>query len=130
MDIVNAIKAGNVEEVQKRLSMPGRCSVNAPISSGRCPLHHAIAANMRPIVEWLVEKKCADPNLEDEDDTTPLMIAISKNNHMMVKYLIDHGADVNKRDADNRSYADHTDNLEILKLLKGKDSHINGLNSS
>ncbi|XP_031573135.1 myotrophin-like [Actinia tenebrosa] len=117
-DIINAIKANDVFELNRLLSQPGRY-VNTPVGGGRPPLHIAVQRNRKNIAGILVSRG-ADVNLPDEDDCTPLMIAILNDNPNLVRWLIDMGAETDGKSPDGEPYCKVTENKYIIDLLRQK----------
>ncbi|KXJ28325.1 myotrophin [Exaiptasia diaphana] len=119
MSIVNAIRSDSVLELEHLLRQPGRY-VNAPIKNGRPPLHFAIQENKKRIAAALLNKHHADIDMTDDDDYTPLMIAIDTNNPDLVKFLIEMGADTSGKYPDGKTYQESTENVKIIELLRDK----------
>lgn len=60
------------------------------------------------------------PQLAADKDVTPLHIAVATRNLQLAKFLLDHGADVNARDADGRTplhFAVYRRDLDLIRLL-------------
>ncbi len=60
------------------------------------------------------------PQLAADKDVTPLHIAIANMNLELAKFLLDHGADVNARDADGHTplhFAVYRHHLDLIRLL-------------
>src|SRR4030042_3697375 len=71
--------------------------VNAQDSFGMTPLHTAVIANRRDVVEVLLACR-ADINAKNHRGQTPLFWAITKDRKNMAEWIITHGADVNSQD--------------------------------
>lgn len=52
----------------------------------------------RDVVRWLVAQG-ADTEHRGTDGDTPLLVAVRRGNHRLIRHLIDNGADVNVKDA-------------------------------
>ena len=63
-------------------------------------LNHAIIADDLKRVSYLLDKKHADINASDLQGETPLGNAVHRTSLPLVKYLVDHGADVDLPDRD------------------------------
>ena len=60
------------------------------------------------------------PRLEADKDVTPLQVAVANQNLELAKFLLDHGADVNARDADGHTplqFAVNRRDLDMIRLL-------------
>ena len=60
------------------------------------PLIYAVDCDRRDIVRWLVEEKQADVNKQIKNDT-PLIRAIFRNNELLVRDLINWGANLDHK---------------------------------
>jgi ankyrin repeat protein len=93
---LEAVDEKDIAEVEKLLGKPGSTLINSrDITSGRTALH--IAAARRDIV-WLVflANKGANPNIADNRDVTPLMLASQLGFFEGVQALITAGARVDE----------------------------------
>ncbi|KAK3740150.1 hypothetical protein QZH41_003824 [Actinostola sp. cb2023] len=116
--IIEAIRSGSVVEVLHLLKKPGQY-VNVPVGKrGRSPLHIAIQENKKRIAEALVSQMMADLDVTDNDEYTPLMIAIDDDNSDLVRWLIDKGAETKGKYPDGKTYEESSKNDEILGLLR------------
>lgn len=105
-------------------------AINSPNSSG---FHSAaISGNMEKLRDIL--RTGVDINLKHEPTgRTALMMALHKNNHKCVKYLLDNKADVNVHDCDGFTAIHHAatrDLPECIDLLLIYDSKINTFSSN
>lgn len=86
------------------------------------PLDEALLRDNEPIAKLLVE--ALDPDTRDRSGQTLLHRAIRRRNVKMVKLLIEHGADVNAKDAQGDTPLDvavnYIRNKEIVDLLMSK----------
>ena len=72
--------------------------INA-IFNGQTPLHHAVKANRKDLVELLLGNKQINVNLTDmTNGRTPLLDAIILNNNGVIEQLLSAGADPNVAD--------------------------------
>ncbi|KAL2046727.1 hypothetical protein ABVK25_011599 [Lepraria finkii] len=73
-----ACKGGNHEklEVVKLLSLVDGINPNIRDERHRAPLHYAVSGNFCPIVEQLLKFKDIDVNVADEQQQTPLILAV------------------------------------------------------
>ena len=96
---------------------------------GRTALHYASDKGHLKVVELLLSKD-ADIDVEDiKDHYTPLMLSARRKHYDILLYLLNHGADVNKKDGRKRTVlhsASDRGDLEVAKLLlsKGRNSEI------
>lgn len=104
--------------------------VNAVNLDGRTPLHLAISADKKDLVQKMLEVG-ADPNLADERGQTPLRLASQQwnANGDIVLLLIHNGADVNSKSAKADSTPLHqaieTSNLAVIKILIEHNADVN-----
>ncbi|XP_055343312.1 ankyrin repeat domain-containing protein 16-like [Paramacrobiotus metropolitanus] len=117
--------------ILKMLQMKGAPSLYYEIGNldGKRPLHEAVENGQSECVEFLVETIGVCVNSLKRADWTPLMLACSKANPDLVRYLIHHDADVNFRNKDGWNafhLACREGNLEIVKMLykAGNDSSL------
>ena len=75
------------------------------------------------VVEVLLSKG-AEINVEDENRCTPLMLAAERGHIDILLYLIDHDADVNKKDCRNRTALHYASDLKVVKALLSKGVEI------
>jgi len=106
-------------KMAKRLINEG-ADVNAKVSFGMTPLHTAVIADRRDVVEVLVARR-AEINAKSYRGQTPLFWAVTKDRKDMAEWLIAHGADVNAKDNKGRTPIDcaqdsgHTEIVELLR---------------
>lgn len=75
---------------------------NSHDSSKRYPIHLATVNGNFAIVKLLIEN-LADPNVQDNEENTPLIKSIECGHEHLVKYLLQNGADPNISDSDNNT---------------------------
>jgi len=103
MNIWTAASQGNLGAIRGYLAARGDidATLNAPgtLASGATPLHLAVLADQRQVVEFL-SRQGADlgARAKDEHGGTPLHWAVALGRMEMVKRLADAGADVNAPD--------------------------------
>ena len=134
--IMAADRSSNLSIVEYLLNHDA--DVNKTDDYGRTPLYFASQHGCFPIVKYFVDHG-ADVNKANKDDQTPLHIAFflpnydysegsyqtlgmkfSENDFEIVKYLVNHGADVNKADSGGITplhLAVNTENLELVEFL-------------
>ena len=93
-----ALGTGNREIVKLLLAAKG-INLNVCDSQNESVLATSLS-HYPDFVEMLVEAGC-DPNCTDRYGRTPLTLMANSRNTDMVKFLIQHGADVNKKDFSN-----------------------------
>ena len=112
-------------KVAERLINEGT-DVNAKDSFGMTPLHTAVIANRRDVVEVLVARR-ADINAKSHRGQTPLFWAVTKSRKDMAGWLIANGADVNIKDNEGRTPVDcaqdsgHTEIVDLLRKHGAKN---------
>ena len=88
---MDAIRRGNLSEVKKLMK---KVAVSVTNSSGQTPLHIACVEGHFALVQYLIEKKKADPDARDRDGWTPLHCACHSDHIEIVNYLISQNANV------------------------------------
>lgn len=106
-------------------------TINQKDDDGNTPMHIAVKNRREDIVKLLM-KNDADVNLFDNNNLTPLMLAIETCNLRMTKLLLDNkSVDVNLSKSDGEralSLAVRKKNIGILKKLIGRKAEINFCN--
>ena len=90
--------------------------VNAACKPRHAPLYKAVAhGRLYDLAEALL-KAGAEPDLlcGQEVEKTPLMIAVRNKNRIMAEFLVNHGADIHRKDRKGRS------SLDLAKRLKSE----------
>lgn len=90
-----AIEMGNFHLIQFLLKLP-TIDVNTLTNTGFTGLHMAIKSNNFSIVKYLCEYSDTDLEVNSSCVGTPLIYATLISTPIILKLLIDHGADVNK----------------------------------
>ena len=73
--------------------------------SGWTPLHYACTTGKLSVAQFLVANG-AKVNALSPSDTTPLMMAVSSGNDLLIKFLLDSGADLRMRNHEGYSAID------------------------
>uniref|UniRef100_A0A8C6Q5X0 Ankyrin repeat domain 24 n=1 Tax=Nothobranchius furzeri TaxID=105023 RepID=A0A8C6Q5X0_NOTFU len=114
-----AAKNGQSECLKRLLQ---RLAVDCTDSIGRTPLHHAGISGCLPCTETLWDFK-ANLNIQDNEGTTPLILAAQMSRVELCAFLLGRGADANIQDSQGRSalmLACESDSVETVKaLLRG-----------
>ncbi len=102
-DIKDAISSGKTDlakAIIEDLLFTDRQTVLFTLdTSGGCLLHHAAGVGALDIVKYLVEEQHMDVNLaENGGGIVPLLSAVSGKREDVVRYLMEHGADANRKD--------------------------------
>jgi ankyrin repeat protein len=73
--------------------------------TGWAPLHYACSTGKLSVAEFLVANG-AKVNALSPSETTPLMMAVSSGNELLIKFLLDKGADLSMRNHEGYSAID------------------------
>lgn len=99
---------------------------------GWTPLHAALfwsEFQVPRVMAVLLDDDQTDPDAEDDEDLTPLLLAVKKNSEYAVDVLLNHGADPNARDEYDRTplhWAARAGNSFIARLLlDDRDTKVN-----
>ena len=106
-----ALERGNHEIVKFLLGAEG-INLNVCTKAYKESVLESSLNDYPDFIEMLVEAGC-DPNCADRYGRTPLTVMANGRNRDMVKFLIQHGADVNKKDF---SYCNTVPLLESVRL--------------
>lgn len=138
------------EKITLRLLAENFVDINGRNSGGDYPLHIAVQYCSLPFCSSLISSFSADINSKDALKRTPLMLSLyccrehkgicgsaDETALSIMKYLIEHGADISAQDAEGHSnlhYAVMQDNTEAVKILIKAGSNIsvcdsNGMNA-
>ncbi len=113
-----AVSTGS-EEIIKIL-LDAKASIDNMNSMGQSPLAYAIALDRDTNIAVLLIDCSADCNQRTKSGKTPIMIAIEKQNTLIVKKLIDKGVDLSASDINNKnalSYANDSRNQDIINMV-------------
>ena len=100
------------------LVLKNKADVN---KDGWAPLHYAASTGKLDVAQFLVANG-AKVNALSPNETTPLMMSVSSGNELLIKFLLDKGADLRMRNHQGFSAIDIAD-------LFGKDDIRDGLKS-
>jgi hypothetical protein len=100
------------------LVLKNKADVN---KDGWAPLHYAASTGKLDVAQFLVANG-AKVNALSPNETTPLMMSVSSGNELLIKFLLDKGADLRMRNHQGYSAIDIAD-------LFGKDDIRDGLKS-
>ena len=109
--------------------------INCRMIGGSTPLLLAVYNNHCDLVDEMIGKLEADPNLPNNDGSTPMFIAASEGFNEIIKILLKHGAHVNMTDEMVRDVPDGTStplmvacefgHFETCRLLLLNGAYIN-----
>ena len=102
----------------KTLVVEKKAAVN---KTGWAPIHYAATNGHLEIVQFLMANG-AQINALSPSETTPLMMSIGSGNELLIKYLLDNGADLRMRNHEGYTAID-------VAQLFGKDDIRDGLKS-
>lgn len=96
--------------------------VNAPDDDGRTAVHYAAANNVgdRVGVAKALLVHGADCDVRASFCETPLFDAVRNSNAALVRFLLDHGANPNAKDASGRTPSYYAKNAAIVRMLAEK----------
>ena len=78
--------------------------VNATDARGQTPLHDAVSSGYKPVsLRALLNQGRANPNLQDSDDKTALLLAVARRMTILVKILLQGGVDPSICDTNRRN---------------------------
>jgi Notch-like protein len=112
-------------DAAKRLLEAGS-DPNAQDSTGRTPLHAAVAADAIGVFQILLRHRATKVNAQMHDGTTPLMLAVRLAVEGIVTELIGADADVNATDMNGKTalhWAAAVNNVDALVILLRRDAH-------
>jgi ankyrin repeat protein len=84
------------------LVLKNKADVN---KTGWTPLHYACTTGKLSVAEFLISKG-AKVNALSQSETTPLMMAVGSGNDLLIKFLLDNGADLRMRNHEGYSAID------------------------
>ena len=111
-----AIKNNDLEQVKTICGQSG-FDVNAEISNGRAPLHHAADYGHEDVVKYLLSKG-ANVDAPDKHGISPLLSAVYESHVECVKALLEGGADKSQQTPDGMSLYDVAETEELRALLQ------------
>ncbi|MCG8340757.1 MAG: ankyrin repeat domain-containing protein, partial [Cytophagales bacterium] len=124
--LINAIKAGQVDEVKKLLEEGA--DVNLKDREGKAPLHWALEKGNRAIIDALLGEASIDVNNPDGDGKTPLHYAAEQGDQVSIEKLLSKGASVDRRDKNDRTAlheAVEKGDKEVVKALLAAGATVN-----
>lgn len=106
-------------DAAKRLLDAG-ADANAQDSTGRTPLHSAVAADAMGVFQILLRNRATNLNARMHDGTTPLILAARLATEGMVEDLINADADINAADNSGKTalhWAAAVNNVDAINIL-------------
>ena len=100
--------------------LDAKADANAPVNTGRTPLHASVAADAQGVFQILLSHRATNLNAQTYDGTTPLIHAASLAIEGMVEELIQAEADINASDENGKSalhWAASVNNVDAVKTL-------------
>ncbi|KAK3762464.1 hypothetical protein RRG08_009852 [Elysia crispata] len=86
-------------------------------------LHHAIRRGNLDKVKEVLESGDVHPDAQDEKDFSALVAAGLKENFEAMELLLEHGADVNRKDASGKTPLIHAASRDLLETVKWLCAH-------
>lgn len=109
-----ACASRNVSKIRELLD--SNENPNTTDNAGWTPLHEAVINNLPEVVELLLQKN-ALPDVPGPMNDTPLHEAIKRSNCVIVKFLVEYGADIHMRNSKGLSPYDLASDLEDIKKI-------------
>ena len=97
--VVQTVVTGNLEIAQFFKELGENYSI---VSDGKNMIHLAVMKSQTEMIPFLVESG-AEINAEDDENLTPLLIAIKNDEPEQISVLIENGAKIEKRNADGQT---------------------------
>lgn len=97
--VVQTVVTGNLEIAQFFKELGENYSI---VSDGKNMIHLAVMKSQTEMIPFLVESG-AEINAEDDENLTPLLIAIKNDEPEQISVLIENGAEIEKRNADGQT---------------------------
>lgn len=97
------------------LVLKKKASVN---KQGWAPLHYACSTGKLNVAEFLIANG-AQVNALSPGETTPLMMAVSSGNDLLIKLLLDNGADIRMRNQEGFSAIDVAELFNKTEIRNG-----------
>lgn len=131
-DIFVAMKSGNQEKVKEKLDKG--FDIKAINLDFETVLFNAIRFHYEDVIKYILEKDPSQINFKNDGGYTPLFYAIQYGTLETVKYLVEHGANVNEINEKNNNltplfYAALFGDLEKVKFLVSKGADIHAKNA-
>ncbi|EAX97223.1 hypothetical protein TVAG_196650 [Trichomonas vaginalis G3] len=102
------------------LTKKNRPNLRQSFKDGKTFLHYAAMANNTTGLDYLLNKIHLNPNQVDKEMNSPLFYALEKRNLENAEFLLNHGADINVRDAQGQTllhYFVRSNDKEIVTFL-------------
>ena len=117
---------GHFRVVQELLALGASPNLTGEFLGSKAPLHAAVfkgkwefeKENAAEIIQLLLKAGAHVSSTDTYKQQTPLHIAAILNNPISTKILLEAGAKVMPRDADNKTPLDYAESAEVIKLLK------------
>ncbi|KAH0795968.1 serine/threonine-protein phosphatase 6 regulatory ankyrin repeat subunit B-like isoform X1 [Histomonas meleagridis] len=122
-NIFSAAQKGNIRSVQYNIERRGFDPDALDSKSGNTLLHIAVSNGDLLLVQYLIEKGCADPTVKNRGGRTPLNVAFEEKKGLIFRYLCTANKSVMGTPANfvhQIHLAAQTGNLESVKFLVEK----------
>ena len=124
--LFEAAKQGDSATV-RRLIQEKTCAVDDVDEDKRTALHWSCSNNHPQVAKILLEELGANPNSLDDQLWTPLIIASSAGNQVIVEMLLESGAKINLKTAQKRTalhYACSKGNSRVVSILLEENADV------
>ncbi|ETO34853.1 ankyrin repeat protein [Reticulomyxa filosa] len=126
-DWAEAVRSGNMDQLQHLYSQDGEL-IKVPVDTyGRKALHLSVNKGHHEVVFWLLSEEANVNEKAGRDDDTPLHEACKVNDEELINLLIRFGADINETNRQRKYALDVCDAKTKREFTKEKIAHLQSL---